>query len=187
MWPWATSGSGAAASAERFFRHIGVWDEFKPQFLGYSAAATALIEGKIDAFWVLVGYPNPSVAETAGQAAVRLIDVDQTARASDFYDAYAYMPTTIPAGTYGSGQPACATFQDATLLCANRDVPDEIVHGILQRLWSPAGIEAMSGTRETFAAMSVTDGIAGVSIPMHPGAVKFWTEQGKTLPADLKP
>ncbi|MFH2127319.1 MAG: TAXI family TRAP transporter solute-binding subunit, partial [Pseudomonadota bacterium] len=35
------AGSGAAASAERFFRHIGVWDNFKPQFLGYSAAANA--------------------------------------------------------------------------------------------------------------------------------------------------
>ena len=44
------AGSGAAASAERFFRHLGVWDNFKPQFLGYSPAASAFKDGKIDAF-----------------------------------------------------------------------------------------------------------------------------------------
>ena len=65
------AGSGAATSAERFFRHIGVWDNFSPQFLGYSAAASAFKDGKIDAFWVLVGYPNASVIEAATQTKIR--------------------------------------------------------------------------------------------------------------------
>ena len=42
------AGSGAAASAERFFRHIGVWENFDHQFLGYSQAASAFKDGKID-------------------------------------------------------------------------------------------------------------------------------------------
>ncbi|MGD8564249.1 MAG: TAXI family TRAP transporter solute-binding subunit, partial [Desulfarculaceae bacterium] len=93
------AGSGAAASAERFFRHLGVWDKFKPTFMGYSAAASAFKDGKIDAFWVLVGYPNRSVIEASVQVKIRLIPVGDDAKASNFYKAFAYMPTTIPAGT----------------------------------------------------------------------------------------
>ena len=36
------AGSGAAASAERFFRHIGMWDQFKPTFMGFRMVKSTL-------------------------------------------------------------------------------------------------------------------------------------------------
>jgi len=180
------AGSGAAASAERFFRHLGIWDNFKPQFLGYSAAASAFKDGKIDAFWVLVGYPNSSIIEASVQVDIRLIDVGKDAVESDFYSAYAYIPMEIPAGTYGEGMPACSSFQDATFLCANGEVPTDVVYGIMKTLWSKAGMEAMSAAKKTFKTMTLENAFVGASIPLHPGAVKFWEENGKTVPANLK-
>lgn len=180
------AGSGAAASAERFFRHIGVWDNFDHQFLGYSAAASAFKDGKIDGFWVLVGYPNSSVIEASVQVKIRLIDVGKDAVESGFYDAYAYIPTTIPAGTYGEGMPACSSFQDATFLCANKDVPADVVYNVMKALWSPEGMTAMVAAKKTFKSMTLENNFEGASIPLHPGAVKFWEENGKTVPANLK-
>ncbi len=180
------AGSGAAASAERFFRHLGVWDNFKPQFLGYSAAASAFKDGKIDAFWVLVGYPNRSIIEASVQVDIRLIDVGKDATESGFYDAYAYIPVEIPAGTYGEGMPACSTFQDATFLCANVEVPTDVVYGIMKTLWSKDGMAAMAAAKKTFKTMTLENAFDGASVPLHPGAVKFWEEHGKTVPANLK-
>jgi TRAP transporter TAXI family solute receptor len=181
------AGSGAAASAERFFRHIGVWDNFKPTFMGYSAAASAFKDGKIDAFWVLVGYPNSSVIEASVQVKIRLIDVGVDAEKSGFYDAYAYAPTEIPAGTYGKGMPACKSFQDSTILSTNVDQPDDLVYTIMKTLWSKDGMEAMVMAKKTFKAMTLDNAFRGASVPLHPGAVKFWKEQGKTIPAQLMP
>ena len=130
------AGSGAAASAERFFRHIEVWDNFNHQFLGYSQAASAFKDGKIDAFWVLVGYPNRAIIEASVQVDIRLIDVGKDAVESGFYDAYAYIPVDIPAGTYGDDMPACSSFQDATFLCANKAVPTDVVYNVMNTLWS---------------------------------------------------
>jgi len=180
------AGSGAAASAERFFRHIGIWDEFSPQFLGYSAAASDFKDGKIDAFWLLVGYPNRAIIEASVQVDIRLIDVGKDAADSGFYKAFAYAPTTIPAGTYGEGMPACDSFQDAAFLCANENVPTEVVYEIMKTLWSPAGMEAMTAAKKTFASMNLENAFMGASIKLHPGAVKFWEEMGKTVPDDLK-
>ncbi len=180
------AGSGASASAERFFRHLGVWEDFKPQFLGYSAAASAFKDGKIDAFWVLVGFPNRSIIEASVQVDIRLIDVGAEAVSSKFYDAYAYIPMEIPAGTYGEGMPACSSFQDATFLCANAEVPADVVYNIMTTLWSSAGMEAMTAAKKTFKTMTLENAFDGASIPLHPGAVKFWEENGKTVPANLK-
>ena len=181
------AGSGAAASAERFFRHIGVWDNFKPTFMGYSAAASAFKDGKIDAFWVLVGFPNRSVIEASVQVKINLINVGDDAEKTGFYKAYAYSPVEIPAGTYGEGMPACRTFQDSTILSAGAAVPADLVYKVMKALWSKKGMEAMVAAKKTFKAMTLENAFRGASVPLHPGAAKFWTEQGKKIPDALKP
>jgi len=181
------AGSGAAASAERFFRHIGVWDNFEPQFLGYSAAANAFKDGKIDAFWVLVGYPNRSIIEASVQVDIALINVGDDAEKSGFYKAFAYSPVTIPAGTYAKGMPACKTFQDSTILSTNSQQPEDLVYKVMKALWSPEGMKAMVAAKKTFKAMTMENAFRGASVPMHKGAAKFWTEQGKKIPDNLKP
>ncbi|MFO7652723.1 MAG: TAXI family TRAP transporter solute-binding subunit [Candidatus Krumholzibacteriia bacterium] len=181
------AGSGAAASAERFFRHVGVWDEFRPQFLGYSAAASAFKDGKIDAFWVLVGYPNRSIIEASVQEKIRLIDVHEEAEESGFYEEFAYIPTTIPAGTYGKGMPETHTFQDATLLGVNADVPEDVVYDVMKVLWSEEGMKEITAASKSFDEMNLDNAFLGASVTLHPGAVKFWTEHGKEIPEELQP
>lgn len=179
------AGSGAAASAERFFRHIGLWDNFKPTFMGYSAAASAFQDGKIDAFWVLVGYPNASVIEAAVQVKIALLDVGVDAEKTGFYKAYAYSASVIPAGTYGKDMPATKSFQDSCILTTNVDQPEELVYTIMKTLWSAEGMQAMATTKKTFKAMNMENAFSGASVPLHPGAIKFWKEQGKEIPANL--
>jgi TRAP transporter TAXI family solute receptor len=181
------AGSGAAASAERFFRHIKIWDKFKPTFMGYSAAAAAFKDKKIDAFWVLVGYPNRSVIEASVQVDIRLIDVGVDAEKSGFYKAYAYAATTIPAGTYGKGMPECKSFQDSTILSVNEKVPADVVYTIMKTLWSKDGMAAMVAAKKTFKAMTMENNFRGASVKLHPGAAKFWKEQGMDIPENLMP
>lgn len=181
------AGSGAAASAERFFRHIGLWDQFNPDFLGYSQAASAFQDGKIDAFWVLVGYPNRSIIEAAVQVKIALVDVGVDAEKTGFYDAFAYSPMTIPAGTYGKGMPETKSFQDACILTTNKDQPEELVYSIMKTLWSKEGMQAMVTAKKSFNEMNLENGFMGASVPLHPGAAKFWKEMGKEIPEKLMP
>ena len=180
------AGSGAAASAERFFGHLGIWDELDHPLLSYAAAVTAFKKGEIDAFWDLVGYPNRAIIQASVQIDIRLIDVGKDAEESGFFDTFAYVPIAIPAGTYDEEMPECASFQDHTLLCANKDVPAEIVHGIMKKLWSKGGLKAMVSAKKTFRPMSLANGFSGTPVPLHPGAVRFWEENGHTVPDQLK-
>lgn len=181
-------GSGAALSAERFFKHLGLWDKMDHRNLGYSQAAADFSDKKIDAFWVLVGYPNSSIIEAATRSEIRLLDVAKDAEASGFYDAYPfYTPVDIPAGTYDGMEGPCKTFQDSSLWCANADVSVDAVYDSLKTVYSEQGLKDMVTAHKAAKNMSIENGIKGASVPLHPGAVKFWKEHGLEIPAKVMP
>lgn len=176
-------GSGASAAAERFFKHIGLWDKMKIQNFGYSAAASALKDGKIDAMWALVGYPTRAFIEVAEQADMVMLDTVPIAEKTKFFDSYPfYTKVTIPAKTYKGQTKAVESFQDSTLWIASDKIDDKTVYDAVKTVFSPEGLKHMVTTKKTFKAMSIKDGLTGVKIPVHPGAAKFWKEQGVEIP-----
>lgn len=181
------AGSGAALSAQRLFETLGLWSKIQPQFLGYSAAASALSDNKIDGFWVLVGYPNASIIEASTTNDIRLIDLDKAAKESGFYEKFpAYSSAKIPAGTYKGQDKDIATFQDSTLWCTREGIDDELVYKALKVVFSPEGLEQMVKAHKAAEEMSVETGIMGVPLSLAKGAEKFWTEQGVEIPEALK-
>ncbi|MCU0574599.1 MAG: TAXI family TRAP transporter solute-binding subunit [Syntrophobacteraceae bacterium] len=181
------AGSGAALSAQRFFESLGLWDKISPQFLGYSAAASALSDKKIDAFWVLVGYPNSSIIEASTSNDIALLDLNAAAKESGFYDKFpAYSPTKIPAGTYKGQDQDVQTFQDSTLWCARADLDAETVYQALKVTYSAEGLDHMVKAHKAASEMSVKTGLDGIPLPLHKGADRFWTEQGLKIPDNIR-
>lgn len=182
------AGSGAALSAERFFRTLGIWDKIEPQFLGYSAAASAFKDRKIDAFWLLVGYPNASVIEASTEDEIRLINLYDDAAKAGFFEKYPfYSKVIIPKGTYKGQDEDVVTFQDGTYWAANKDVDPEIVYKSLAAIFSPEGLDHMRKAHKAANEMSIENGLTGLPIPLHKGAYKFWSEKGLNIPDQYKP
>lgn len=181
-------GSGAALSAERFLRHLGIWESLTPKGLGYTQAATDFVEGRLDAFWLLVGYPNSAIIEAAARMPVRLVDLHADAVASGFYKAYPfYTEVTIPAGTYAGQDADVTTFQDASLWCASAAMDETTAYDCLKAVYAPQGLEGIRAAHNAARDMAISSGLRGVSIPLHPGAVRFWREQGLDIPKRLLP
>lgn len=181
------AGSGAALSAQRFFEALGIWSQMEPQFLGYSAAASALGDNKIDAFWVLVGYPNASIIEASTTNDIVLLDVDKAAKEGGFYDKYpAYAPTKIPAGTYKGQEQAISSFKDSALWCTQDKVDAQTVYQAMTVVFSPEGLDHMVKAHKAAAEMTIESGIDGIPLPLAKGAEKFWIEKGKSIPAAIK-
>jgi len=181
-------GSGAALSAERFFKHLGLWNKVEVRNLGYSQAASDFINKKIDAFWVLVGYPNSSIIEAASHAPIELVDLHKAAMDSGFYEVYPfYSKVDIPEGTYAGLEDAVMTFQDSSLWCASAKLSSQTVYDCLKAVYSEQGLKDMVTAHKAAKNMSIANGTEGVSIPLHPGAFRFWTEKGLDIPAILAP
>lgn len=172
-------GSGAAASAERFFRLVGLWDSMDRQFLGYTKAASAMKDGHIDAMWILAGYPTRALIELAATHEIELLNVYEIASINGVAEELPfYQPQFIPPNTYEGVTHATSSFFDSALWVANKDVKPEIIYKALVEIFSPEGLKYMVNVKSTAKQMSVESGVTGIVTPLHPGAEKFWKEKG---------
>ena len=59
---------------------------------------------------------------------------------------------------------------------------------MLEVAYDPANKDYLKSVHRQFAGMSAAlQPMKGLGIPLHPGAVKYWKEQGKDIPAELIP
>ncbi|MCS7204762.1 MAG: TAXI family TRAP transporter solute-binding subunit [Leptospiraceae bacterium] len=170
-------GSGAAAAAEIFFKEIGIWEKINKEFLGYREAAEAFKNRQLDAFWVFAGYPNAAITEAALQNKIQLVDVYTEAEKAGMFKKYPYLTKEVlPANTYSGQTQEVATYSDAVIFFAHKNVPTEVVYNLLKVLYSKEGLEYMVSVHKAAQEMKIEHGLKGIVTPLHPGAEKFWKE-----------
>ena len=181
------AGSGAAASAQRYFSALGLWDKMQPQFIGYNDAVSAMGDKLLDAVWVFAGFPNSSVIQAAASNKIKILDTYEAGVKGGFFDEYPfYAEITIPAGTYSGVDYPVKTFQDSALWVSGKHVSPALVYDALKDIYSSEGLAYMVKVKSTAKEMSVAGGLKGIVTPIHEGAEKFWTKQGLTVSAAQK-
>ena len=181
-------GSGSAKSLTALLKHVGLWGKFKPVYAG-KKSPEALKNGKISAYNWHPGLGNAMIRDTATAMKIRFIDMDAPAKKSGFYKKFPYFgPTMIPAGVYPNVDVDTATFGTGSLMIASKNLPAETVYQILKAVYSKDGKAFLiSSAGKVNKQMTKENAFRTVTAPLHPGAVKFWKEQGKTIPAELMP
>ncbi len=173
------AGSGAFANCELFFTHLGIWDKIERNAMGYNDAAAAFGNNQLDAFWLFTAFPSGAVIMAAQTNKIGLVNLHADAVKSGFYKKYPYFAElSVPAGTYRGVNYEAPSFQDSTLWVANSKVSADVVYKLLSLIYSPAGLKHMYGQKKTFKEMKVKSGTKGIVTPLHPGAIKFWKENG---------
>ncbi len=176
------AGSGAAASAQRFFESLGLWDKIQPQYIGYAQGASAIGDKQIEALWVFAGFPNASVIQAASSNKVRLLQVYDAAQKGTLpKDHPYYAKVTIPAGTYPGVDYDVVTVQDSALWVAGRHLEPALMEKIVGTVYSDDGLKFMHSVSKAATAMTLDSALLGVVTPVHKGAQAFWTAKGKTL------
>ncbi|WP_305046627.1 TAXI family TRAP transporter solute-binding subunit [Geoalkalibacter sp.] len=164
-----TIGSGTAATAQRFFTSIDLWDLIRPDFTGYQEAISALGHGYIDAIWVFAGLPNQTVVQAAGSYPVRLLDLSEDAEKKGFFTQYPFFSkTSIAPGTYPGIDYPVNTFQDIAVWVAGSHVAADTVRKAMA-----------AAARSQGQSPALIGDHAGILTPLHPGAELYWQDMGK--------
>ena len=175
-------GSGAAASAQRYFSALGLWDKMEVEFIGYSKAAAAIGDGLIDAMWVFAGFPNSSVIQAAASNKIKILNTYEAGQTGGAFEQYPfYAPVSIPAGTYSGVDYEVKTFQDSALWVAGKHVSADNIYDALANIYTPEGLSYMVKVKSTAKSMSIEGALTGIVTPVHEGAQQFWKENGLTL------
>ncbi len=171
------AGTGSALAAERYFGHMRLLDRLRVSYLGGSAASSALKDGQVDAYHWQSAAPNSAVLDTVATHQVVLLDMAASAVASGFLDAYPYYAVgEIPGGTYSGIDEPVRTLLMGAYWIVHKDLPDELVYEMVRTAYSPDGHAYLPQVFQPLDDMTPAQALRGLSVPLHPGAARYWDE-----------
>jgi len=171
-------GSGTYVDANLILEANGLSsDDLTAEALKGGAAAEALRNGKIDAFFVVAGYPTGSLVELASAADIKLVPIDG-AGAKALTDKYGFFSQSdIPADTY-QGVDLVSTVAVGAQWFTSAKEDDDLIYEITKALWNEKTRKLLDVGHAKGKTITLDSALAGVGVPLHAGAERFYKEIG---------
>ena len=171
-----SQGSGVYFNALDFLAAYDLTlDDITPQYQSFGDSAEALKDGKIDAAFIVAGAPTPAVTDLATTKGCYLVSLDDEHAEKLMGISSAYSKTTIPAGTYQGLTEDVVTVGVKATIIAGEDVTDDEAYAIVSTIFS--GKDAITEAHAKGAELDLNYA-STCGLPYHPGAAKFFAEQG---------
>lgn len=178
--------SGSAADADVLFAAAGLGGrEMTRRNLRPGPSAAELKAGTIDAFFLVGGYPVPAIRDLASGIPIRLVPIEGDIVDRLKRDFAHYRLTEIPAGVYPGIDTATPSLGFPALWLVNSNIDPDLVYAITKSLWNPATAKLLGSIEPVGGSIRLDRALDGVSVPLHPGAARFYREVG--MPVDGAP
>ena len=171
-------GSGTYVDAKLILESNGLsTSDVKAEALKGKAATDALRNGKVDAIFVVAGYPTGAIVELASAVDIKLVPIDG-AEAKALTSKYGFFSESpIPSGTYeGVYQVNTVAVGAQWFTSAKED--SELIYQITKALWNKESRKLMDVGHAKGKTITPDTALSGVGVPLHPGAEKFYKEAG---------
>lgn len=172
-------GSGDRATMNVVMDAMG-WtnDSFKlAAALKGSERSQALCDNKIDAFIYMVGHPSGAIQEAITSCDAQLVSASGPVIDKIVSDHPYYAYSTVPAGMYNGIDEDIHSFGVAATLVTSTDVSDDVVYNVTKAVFE--NFDTFKRLHPAFATLTKEGMVKeGLSIPLHPGAEKYYKEVG---------
>jgi hypothetical protein len=171
-------GSGTLVNARAILAAYGLGErDIKPEYLKQQQCAEKLKDGSLDAYFQTTGYPQGTIVELATTAGIEILPL-AGAEAEKLRAQYKFFAEDeIPAGIY-KDVPATKTLAVGAQWVTSSKIPADLVYEVTKALWSDKTRAALDNGHAKGKAIRKETALAGIGIPLHPGAEKFYKEAG---------
>ena len=178
-----TIGSNAAL-LEGF--GIDMMNDFELVYGGYGPSAEALQNGQVRAVGMPAGVPVGAVSQLMASAgdSVTLLNVTPEEAAMADGGRELWTEYVIPAGTYPGIDEDVTTIAQPNFLATTAEVSEENVYLITKTIYE--NLPFLQAIHPATKAMAVEKAIAGLPLPLHPGALRYYEEVGLEIPDRLR-
>lgn len=170
-------GSGTEANFRQLMDIYGLAKEdVNSQYLSFSESAEAFKDRHIDAFIVTAGIPNAAIMDIGTQHEIRIINIPAD-MAAKLTGKYPFLATAkVPAGTYKNQAQDVATVAVNAVLIVGNQLSVDVVYSITKALFDSQA--ELASAHAKGKELNLQYAVKGVSIPFHPGALKYYKEKG---------
>ena len=171
------AGSGVEFNAKQVMDGYGLsFADIKKSNLSFKESADGIQNGTLDGCFIVAGVPNAALQELAFTAGLILIPVDTpTAKAIESKYSF-YTIETIPGGTYKGTDDDVQALAIKATLAVSAKLDEATVYEMTKCLFGD--LDKLGTAHAKGKEVSVEQAVTGVSVPFHPGAVRYFKEQG---------
>ncbi|MDV7145917.1 TAXI family TRAP transporter solute-binding subunit [Tropicimonas sp. TH_r6] len=172
-------GSGTRVLAETMLKYDGISaDDFAlAAELKSSEQSAALCDGKIDATIWAAGLPNGSSQEATSTCDVKIVPLTGEGTEKLLAENSAYAAATIPGGMYPGNPDDVPSWGPKATIVTSAEATDETVYALVSAVFE--NFDAFKKLHPAFANLKQEEMIKdGLTAELHPGAVKYYMEQG---------
>jgi uncharacterized protein len=183
------AGSGWVDITKTMMKSLGIENKVKANYLNFEAGAQALKDGQLDATFSPGGpFATPAIVEIARSVPIRLLEPHPD-EAAKIVKAIPYLHVGVIPANKAPGENSDRdrkAFCGAVYWVAQAKMPEQVVYDILKVTQEPKNKELLGKVLSYWTTAGPQfDEIANFKIPLHPGAARYWKEQGAKIPAEM--
>ena len=172
----AAAGSGTQVSVRMILQHYGI--EADEKELGLAQSSQRLADGQLDAFFYAGGTPFAALIQLGSTKGFELYRFSDEERAEINKIIPYYVSSMIPAGTYETISYDVPTVAVNGQLVTSVDQDEELIYEITRALWNKNTRKLLDKGHAKGKAIRKETALKGVLIPLHPGAERYYREEG---------
>lgn len=168
--------SGTELNARAILKAAGLsYDDFsKVEYLPFGESVELMKNRQLDATLQSAGLGVSSIRDLA--ASVDIVVVPVAAEIVEKVGDAAYQPAIIPANTYAGQTVDLPTAAIPNFLVTQSDVSDELAYQMTKVLYE--NLDTFKTSHNAIKDMDIKNAVKGMPVPLHPGAERYYKEQG---------
>lgn len=176
-------GSGTLATAELILATANISKaDLSPLYIKHNHAGPKLAQDQLDAFFFVAGFPTRSVLEVSAATRIALLPLPERTIHKLLEERPYFTRGTIPAGTYPKLDQPVPTVNIGTQLIVREDLGESLVYALTRAMWNQRTRSLLDEGHPKGSQVRLETAVDGVSIPLHPGAARFYREAGLKVP-----
>ena len=171
--------SGQRAMMEALMMHYGLalTDLASATEMPPGGQAYALCRGDLDAFVLVIGAPDATIARATDECGAYLVPVKDAPALALVKEVPGYALATIPRRTYATTTTDVPTIGVVANLVTTAEMDDGLVYTLTRTVIE--NINEIRGFNPALAGLKPeTMSKYGITIPLHPGALRYYKERG---------
>jgi uncharacterized protein len=180
------AGSGTLAVMRLVLETHGLSEkDLLPVYLKPEFIMDRFASGGLDGFSLMAGTPTRAITDLADHDLRLLPIASQMANAINQRQPY-LVPGVIPQGTY-KGIAETPTIEVHALLMVHKDLEENLVYNITATLWNEQTQTLLQEAHFQGKSVVLDSALNGLSVPLHPGSLRFYHEQGLSPHKEITP
>lgn len=164
--------------------------DYEPVKLPWGQATQSFQDGQYDLYIAFFPIGSQTITEMSLQRKIRILSIAPDVFDSPEFKAYekkaGVSTVAIPANTYPSIENADQTIHavaTAMMVIANASMADETAYALTKAYWE--ALPQMKASNALLKSQDESKPFAGITAKLHPGAIRYYQDQGITIPPEL--